>query len=258
MKIVVILLFCWALAALARAQEITIAAAADLRPALEEMVSNFQAQPGPAKSGVHIKVIYGSSGNFYQQIQNGAPFDLFFSANTDYPKKLESAGLTVAGSYYEYARGKIVLLVPARSNIDLDQGLKVLQDNTVKKIAIADPNHAPYGQAAVAALKNQKIYDLVAAKFVTAENISQAASFVLSGAADVGIVALSIAMSAPARQVRFTEIPPDDYPPIQQACVVLGSTRNQAEAKQFLSYLRTGEARAILKRHGFEIPGAEK
>src|SRR6266700_2396462 len=132
------------------AQEIRVAAAADLRPALEEIVVRFQAQ-----SGAHVTVSYGSSGNFYQQLQSGAPFDLFFSANLDYPKKLEASGLTVPGSYYEYARGKIALLVQSSSSLDIKQGLKILLDPSVRKIAIADPSHAPYGQAAVAALKTE-------------------------------------------------------------------------------------------------------
>src|SRR5690349_8385919 len=102
-------------------QELTVAAAADLRPALEEIASGFK-----AASDVQIKIIYGSSGNFYQQIQNGAPFDFFFSANADYPKKLEAAGLTVDGTYYEYARGKIVLMVPVGSTLDLKRGLSLL------------------------------------------------------------------------------------------------------------------------------------
>src|SRR6266446_6795241 len=117
----------------AQTQELTFAAAADLRPALEEIAAQFH-----ASSGVQIKAIYGSSGNFYQQIQNGAPFDFFFSANADYPKKLEAAGITVPGTYYEYARGKIVLMVPAGSTLDLTRGLSVLVDPAVTKIAIAD------------------------------------------------------------------------------------------------------------------------
>ncbi|HEY8669589.1 MAG TPA: molybdate ABC transporter substrate-binding protein, partial [Terriglobales bacterium] len=130
------------------AQEITVAAAADLRPAMEEMISHFQATDMQSKK-LHVKAIYGSSGNFFEQIRSGAPFDLFFSANTDYPKKLETAGLIVVGTYYEYARGKIVLLVPANSNLDVKRGLSLLLDPEVKKIAIADAAHAPYGQAAV-------------------------------------------------------------------------------------------------------------
>jgi molybdate transport system substrate-binding protein len=232
----------------ARAQELTVAAAADLRPALEEIASGFK-----AASGVQVKPIYGSSGNFYQQIQNGAPFDFFFSANADYPKKLEAAGLTVPGTYYEYARGKIVLMVPASSTVDLKRGLSLLLDPAVKKIAIADPSHAPYGQAAVAAMKAEKVYDQASAKLVTGENISQAASFVLSGAADVGVVALSLAMSA-GPQVRFTEIPAGDYPPIQQACVVLKSSKNPELAAKFEAYLRTDEVKKIFEQFGFEVP----
>jgi molybdate transport system substrate-binding protein len=233
---------------LALSQELTVAAAADLRPALEEIASRFQ-----VVSGAQVKRIYGSSGNFYQQIQSGAPFDFFFSANADYPKKLESGGLTVPGTYYEYARGKIVLMVPAGSTLDLKPGLSLLLDPAVKKVAIADPSHAPYGQAAVAAMKAEKIYDQISSKLVTGENISQAASFVLSGAADVGIVALSLGLSA-GPQVRYAEIPASDYPPIQQACVVLKSSRNQDLAAKFETYLRTAEVRKIFERFGFEVP----
>jgi molybdate transport system substrate-binding protein len=232
----------------ARAQELTVAAAADLRPALEEIASRFH-----AASGVQIKLIYGSSGNFYQQIQSGAPFDFYFSANADYPKKLESAGLTVPGTYYEYARGKIVLMVPSSSQLDLKRGLTLLLDPAAKKIAIADPSHAPYGQAAVAALKAEKIYDQVSARLVTGENISQAASFVLSGAADAGVVARSLALSA-GSQVRFVEIPASDYPPIQQGCVILRSSKNQDLAARFESYVRSEEVRKIFQRFGFEVP----
>jgi molybdate transport system substrate-binding protein len=235
----------------AAAQELTVAAAADARPALEEIATRFK-----ASTGKRLNLIYGSSGKFYQQIQNGAPFDLFFSADIEYPKKLEAAGLTVPGSYYEYARGKLVLLVAAKSTLDLQPGLKVLLDPQVNKIAIADPAHAPYGRAAVAALKTEGIYDKISAKIVTGENISQAASFVFSGAADAGIAALSLAVSPSSReQARFVEIPANDYPPIQQACVVLRSSKQQQLASEFGAYIRGSEAAAIFKRYGFEVPG---
>jgi molybdate transport system substrate-binding protein len=251
MKLLSILLL--ALAVRGGAQEITVAAAADLRPAFEEIITRFQqSHPGTA-----VKVTYGSSGNFFQQIQNGAPFDIFFSANEDYPKKLESAGLTVPGSYHQYARGKIVLLVSENSKLDINQGLKVVLYASVKKIAIADPSHAPYGQAAVAALKTEKIYDQVSAKLVTGENISQAASFVLSGAADVGIASLSLALAPATRgQVRYWEIPSSDYPPIQQACVVIKASKNQKLAVEFQTYFRSKEVSSVLERYGFEIPAA--
>ena len=236
------------------AQEITVAAAADLHFALDEIASHFQKE-----SGIRIHPVYGSSGNFFQQIQAGAPFDVFMSANVDYPKKLESAGLIVPESYYEYARGKIALVVAASSKLELKQGLSVLLDPAVKKIAIADPSHAPYGQAAVAAMKSAGIYDKVSAKLVTGENISQAASFVLSGAAEVGVVAFSLVQApASSAQLRFQEIPASDYPPIQQACVILRSSKNQDTAKKFVAYLRGEEAAGIFRKYGFDVAAASK
>ena len=158
------------------AQSITVAAAADLQSAMQDIAAGFQKE-----TGKEVKLIYGSSGSFFQQIQNGAPFDMFFSANLDYPKKLESSGLTVSGSYYQYAKGKIVIWVANDSKLDIDSGLKSLLDPAVKKIAVANPQHAPYGQAAVAAMQKEGIYEKVKDKFVLGENISQTASFVVSG-----------------------------------------------------------------------------
>src|ERR1700681_1997835 len=143
------------------AQEITVAAAADLQFAMQDVAARFEKETGKT-----VKLIYGSSGNFFQQIQNGAPFDIFFSANLDFPKKLEAAALTEPGSYYQYARGKIVIWVPKESKLDLSSGMKVLLDPSIKKLAIASPQHAPYGQAAVAAMQYEKIYDKVKDKIV--------------------------------------------------------------------------------------------
>src|SRR6202049_4505334 len=167
------------------AQEFTVAAAADLQFAMQDVAARFQKETGKT-----VKLIFGSSGNFFQQVQNGAPFDLFFSANLDYPKKLEAAGLTEPGSYYQYASGKIVIWVPNQSKLDLSSGMQALLDPSVKKIAVANPQHAPYGQAAVAAMQKENVYGKVKDKFVLGENISQAAACVVSGSADVGIVAL--------------------------------------------------------------------
>jgi molybdate transport system substrate-binding protein len=237
----------------ATAQEITVAAAADLSAALNEITSHFQTE-----TSVHVKVVYGSSGNLFQQIQNGAPFDVFFSANSDYPKKLEAAGLTIPGSYYQYARGQIVLLTTSSSALDLQQGLKVLLDASVKRIAIADPSHAPYGQAAVAALRSQGLYDQISRKLVMGENVAQAASFVTSGAADIGIVAKSLAVLPSARtKVRFSEIPVDEYPPIEQICILLKSSTKQEAARRFLTYIQGPEASKILQQYGFDVPSAK-
>ena len=239
------------LALAAPAQEITVAAAADLHFALDEIASRFQAE-----SGIPVHAIYGSSGNFYQQIQNGAPFDVFLSANADYPKKLEAAGLALPGTYFEYARGKIVLAVPANSTLDVKQGLRLLANPAVKKVAVADPGHAPYGMAAVSALKAERLYEQVSTKLVKGENISQAASFVLSGAADAGIIALSLVKAPVGAQVRFDEIPATDYPPIVQAGVVLRSSKQPKAAEKFKAFLRGKETASIFRKYGFEVPEA--
>ena len=235
------------------AQEITIAAAADLQSAMQDVAARFQKETGKT-----IRVIYGSSGNFFQQIQNGAPFDMFFSANLDYPKKLEASGRTLAGSYYQYARGKIVIWVANDSKIDLHAGLKALLDPQVKKIAIANPLHAPYGQAAVSAMQKEGIYPKAKEKFVLGENISQTASFIMSGSADIGVVALALALSPNMKQQgRYSEIPPDEYPPVDQACVILSSSKEKALAQQFLSYIKGAEVANLLAAYGFDVSGRD-
>jgi len=207
------------------------------------------------ETGNTVKLIYGSSGNFFQQIQNGAPFDIFFSANLDYPRRLEAAGLTAPGSYYPYAKGKIVIWVPKESTIDLSSGMQALLAASVKKVAIANPQHAPYGQAAVAAMRKQNVYDRLKDKLVLGENISQTASFVVSGSVDAGIIALSLVLSPNMKDKgRYVAIPDGDYPPIEQACVILGRSKNKETAVQFLSFLRTAAGGELLRRYGFEVP----
>jgi len=236
------------------AQAITVAAAADLQFAMQDVAAKFQKE-----TGKEVKLIYGSSGNFFQQLRNGAPFDMFFSANLDYAKKLESAGLTEPGSYYAYAKGKIVVWVLKDSTLDVSSGLHSLLSPSIRKIAVADPQHAPYGQAAVAAMQKEGIYDNVKDKFVLGENISQTASFVVSGSADVGIVALSLVLSPNMRDKgRFVEVSAADYPPIEQACVILKSSKNKETAKQFLSFIKTAEVAEILGLYGFDVQSSPR
>src|ERR1700724_3685711 len=238
-------------AGLCAAQEITVAAAADLQFAMQEVGARFQQE-----SGKTVKLIYGSSGNFAQQLQNGAPFDMFFSANLDYPRQLEGAGLTEPGTFYQYAIGKIVVWVPNASKLNVSSGLKALLDPSIKKIAIANPEHAPYGKAAVAAMQKENIYEQVKDKFVLGANISQTASFVASGSADVGIVALSLALSPNMKDKgRYAEVPASEYPPIEQACVILGSSKNKETAREFLSFVKTAVVADVLKRYGFDVQG---
>jgi len=237
-------------AGLCAAQEITVAAAADLQFAMQEVGTRFQQE-----SGKTVKLIYGSSGNFAQQLQNGAPFDMFFSANLDYPRQLEAAGLTEPGTFRQYAIGKIVLWAPNDSKLDLSSGLKALLDPSIKKIAIANPQHAPYGKAAVAAMQKESIYDQVKDKFVLGENISQTASFVASGSADVGIIALSLALSPNMKDKgRYAEVPAGDYPAIEQACVIMRSSKNKDIAQQFLKFIQSPPIRALFTKYGFAIP----
>jgi molybdate transport system substrate-binding protein len=232
------------------AQQITIAAAADLQFVLQDVAARFQKETGKT-----VKLSFGSSGNFFQQLQNGAPFDMFFSANLDYPKKLEAAGLTESGTFYQYASGKIVIWVLKNSKLDLSSGLRSLVNPSIRKIAIANPEHAPYGQAAVAAMKDEKVYDEVADRLVLGENISQTASFVVSGAADAGIVALSLALSPNMKNKgRYIEIPAGEYPTIQQACVVLKSSRQKDTAGAFLNFIKTPAVTELFRTYGFDVP----
>jgi molybdate transport system substrate-binding protein len=250
-QILCVLLLAVLLAQEAVAQDLTIAAAADLQSAMQAIAARFQQETGKS-----VKVIYGSSGNFFQQIQNGAPFDVFFSANLDYPKRLEAAGLTEPGSFYPYARGRIVLWVPNDSKLDLSAGLKALLDPAAKRIAIANPQHAPYGQAAVAALQKLGLYDRVKDKFVLGENISQAASFVVSGSADAGILALSLALAPSMKDKgRYAEIPAAAYPPIEQACVILKSSGKKETAQRFLLFVKSAAVGDLLRTYGFEVEG---
>jgi len=242
------------LAPLCAAQEITVAAAADLQFALQDVAARFE-----KKTTKKVKLTFGSSGNFYAQIQNGAPFDLFFSADVDYPKKLESAGLAEPGTLYPYAVGKIVLWAPKDSPLDVSKGLQALLDPSIHKIAIANPEHAPYGRAAVAALKHENLYQRVANKLVLGENISQTASFVVSGSADVGIVALSLALAPSLKDKgKYAEIPGQDYPAISQAAVILKSSSQKATAREFLNFAQSAEILQLLHSYGFATPSSNQ
>ncbi len=234
----------------ATAEEITIAAASDLNFAFKDLVADYE-----KATGTHVKLSLGSSGNFYSQIQNGAPFDLYFSADIGYPRKLEEAGLTVPGSLYRYAVGRIVVWTGLESNINVAKGFDALREPKVKKIAIANPKHAPYGRAAVAAMEHFKVYDQVKDKLVLGENISQAAQFIDSGACDIGVIALSLAL-APTMKARGTywEVPEGAHPPLEQGAVILKTSTRQDAAKQFLEFLKSSQGQEIMKRYGFTLP----
>jgi len=234
----------------AAAQELKIAAAADLQFVFQDLSARFQNETGHA-----VELTFGSSGNFFSQIQNGAPFDMFFSADVDYPEKLGAAGLVEPGTLSRYATGRIVLWVPRNSSIDVTKGLRTLLDRKVRKIAIANPEHAPYGRAAIAALQYEKIYAEVKGKLVLGENISQAAQFVESGNADVGILAVSLAVAPPLKSEGiYFEIPISSYPAIDQAVVILRSSKQKEIARQFLNFLKRPEVADFMRSHGLNAP----
>lgn len=229
--------------------EVTVAAAADLSSALKEISENFE-----SKTGVTIKLSFGASGALTQQIQNGAPFDMFFSADMDYPRRLIELGDADSSSLYQYAVGKLVLWVPADSPLKVDQGMKILLDPSVKKIAIANPQHAPYGRAAVAALKHYGMYDQLESRLVLGENVSQAAQFVESGNAQAGFVALAHA-TAPGMQAKgkYWEVPADAYPPLAQGVVVVSKSQHKKEATDFLEYIKSKDVAAVFQKYGFNV-----
>ena len=236
-----------------RATAITVAAASDLQTVLPEVARRFQLD-----TGVVVKVSLGSSGNFFAQIQNGAPFDVFLSADIDYPRRLVASGHADANGMYEYATGRLVLWTRHDTGIDVSSGLEALRSARVRRIAIANPEHAPYGRAARAAIRDARMDDVVKGRLVLGENISQAAQFVESGNAEVGIIALSLALGPALRKSgTYFLIPSTAHPPIQQAAVVLSATKNGERARQFLAYLKRTDIRQLLERFGFTPPLAQ-
>jgi molybdate transport system substrate-binding protein len=244
--LLLLVLFCAACAPHHPAQKLTVAAAADLNFALPEMMRQFRA----AGAAVELQIAYGSSGNFYAQIGNGAPFDVFLSADVAYPRKLAAGGIGVGNSVFTYAVGRLVVWVPAASPLD---PATALREASVKHIAIANPQHAPYGRAAEAALRSLGLYQTVEPKLVLGENIAQTLQFVESGAAEAGIVAMSLAVAPPVRaRGRYWEIPPDAYPRIEQGGIIL---KDSPAARDFRGFLLSAAGRRILKQYGFFVPG---
>ena len=231
--------------------ELLIAAAADLNPALKDISEKFE-----KKTGMHVKLSFGASGALTQQVRNGAPFDIFFSADMDFPRTLIQLGLADSSSLYKYALGKIVLWVPADSPLDPEQQkMNVLLDPSVQKIAIANPQHAPYGRAAAEALRHAGLYDRLTSRFVMGENVSQAAQFVESKNAQAGFVALAHALSPAIKDKgRFWIVPADYYSPLDQGVVLVSKSQHKAEAQQFMEFFKTQEVSDTLQKYGFTLP----
>jgi len=234
-----------------KGQTLRIAAASDLQFVMNDLAGRYE-----KATGTRVAVSYGSSGNLRTQIENGAPFDLFFSADVQYPKLLITEGFAIGGSLYVYAHGRLVLWAPDGANLQLaDRGFAALKDRRIQRIAIANPEHAPYGRAAVAALQKAGIYDEVKTKLVFGENISQAAQFAQSGSAQVGILALSLTFVESMKGGERWEVPAEFYSPPEQAAVVIKASANRAAAETFLEYVKSGPAQELLGKYGFTLTG---
>ena len=233
-------------------RSLKIAAAADLRFALPAVKEAFE----KSHAGTKLELTFGASGTLLAQIENGAPFDIFLSADQQYAQKLIDAGKTVSDQPFSYARGHLVMWVPNSSKLDLTgPGLKVLEDPSIQHVSIANPQHAPYGRAAIAAFKYFQLEETLKDKLVFGENVAQAAQFAQSGTAQVGLIAKSLAMSEEMMKAgRFVDVPLDAYPPLIQAGVIIKSKGNYETAGEFETYLTSDEARADLAKFGFASP----
>lgn len=236
----------------AQAQPVVVAAS-DLKFALEELATQHR-----RVGGAPVRLVFGSSGNFYRQILQGAPYQLFLSADEDFVFKLAEAGKTLDRGQL-YAIGRIGLLVPKGSPLQADGELKdlaaALKDGRLQKLAIANPEHAPYGTRAMEALQHAGLWNAIQPRLVLGENISQATQFATSGSTQGGIVAYSLALSpVVAAQGRFALIPEHWHQPLRQRMVLLRGAEPAAQA--FFAYLQTPAAQAVLQRHGFALPQA--
>jgi molybdate transport system substrate-binding protein len=230
---------------------VAIAAAADLTYCIQDLNKAYQ-QSHP---DTELKLSTGSSGNFYTQIEHGAPYDVFLSADISFPRKLIQEGFADGATLSVYSIGRLAIWTTKPETVSLDKGIEVLRDSTVKRIAIANPEFAPYGRAAKAALETAGLWDDVQSRLVTGENIAQTAQFVQSGNADVGFVALSLLYNPSLKNVgRYIQVDPKLYPPLQQALVLTKNGGGNSSAHDYLQFLAGQEARSIFDRYGFEAP----
>ena len=230
---------------------VRVAAAADLRFTMGEIVEAFRRE----HAAIDVRVTYGSSRNFYAQLANRAPFDIFFSADVDYPRRLIRQGLALADSEFLYGVGRLVVRVPRISVIDVEKlGMQALLSPSVRRIAIANPRHAPYGRAAEAAMESFGVYDGVKDRLVLGDSVMQAAQFADGGGAEVAIISSSLALAPPLRDKgRFWEVPTDAYPRREQGGVILSWAQDRPAAEALRHFVLGDGGRAILRRHGFRL-----
>ena len=234
---------------LASATPLTVAVAANVKYAFDELAVDFKNE-----TGIEVQGVFSSSGKITAQVKNGAPFDIFISADTEFPEALYKDGLA-ATQPKVYAYGVLVLWTT--KDLDLTKGLSLLTDTRVQKIAIANPKVAPYGRAAMQALESAKLNAAVESRLVYGESITQTTQFVDSGAADIGFIAKSIVLAPElAGKGKWVEAPKGSYEPIAQAVVVLkhGAETQSESARKFVDFLFTPKARAIFEKYGYVLP----
>lgn len=236
--------------AVGRVEVVRVAAASDLKFALDEVIERLAAR----HTSIRVEPTYGSSGNFHAQLRQRAPFDLFLSADVDYARDLVSRGLGDERDLFTYAEGHLVVWVRTRSTLPIERdGIRALE--RAQRIAIANPRHAPYGRAAEAALRAAGLWERLESRLVLGENIAQAGQFVQSGSADVGIIAKSLAVAPAMRAAgRYWEVPQASYPTILQGGLVLRRASSRNGALALRDFLLSAEGRAILVACGFGLP----
>ena len=231
--------------------QLAVAAAASLGPAVREVARAFEAE----RPGVEVGLTLGASGTFLAQIRNGAPFDLFLSADREYPAMAIAEKLAAPANERVFAIGSLVAWLPPGSTLDLGKrGLAALADPAVERIAIANPAVAPFGRAAEAALRAAGVYDAVKEKLVLGTSVAQAAHFASTGAADVALLPLSLTFEEALAGGRVVPVPASLYPRIEQSGIVLSRARDPALASAFLAFLGGEKGRAILAKYGYGLP----
>lgn len=249
-RIIILFLALFSMAVPAMAGELTITAASDLQYAMKDIITAFEAK----NPGDKVSAVYGSSGKAVSQIENGAPYDMFFSADISYPEKLRASGSAIS-TPKPYAIGRIVVWVTKQSGLDVRKGIKVLLDPNVKKIALANPVHAPYGRIGKEVMEHYGIYVKLQDKLVLGENIQQTAQFVETGAADAGLVAYSLALAPALAGVgNYFLVPAEAHKPIVQGYVLLKPASGNATAVKFETFIASPTTRAIFRKYGFSLP----
>jgi molybdate transport system substrate-binding protein len=233
---------------IAMAETITIVAASSIKFAMTDIVNKFNAE----HRNDEIKTIYGASGKFAAQIQNGAPFDIFFAADTNFPQMLKKERLTSTDPVV-YAVGRLVIWSSTTDATKLT--LQKLSESTIRKLAIANPEHAPYGMRAKEAMKSARVWEKIQSKLVFGENVEHTAQMVSTGAADAGLIPLSVALNpAMVKQGGYSLIDDSLHDPLAQAFVIIQRAKDSALARRFAAYFQTPEARKIMESYGFVLP----